>query len=91
MTAWNGLELAWNGSLISSIMEDISHFVILYKSLVRSYLEYANSVWFPKRNKKSAHLTIAERCTPTNQSMVTTIHSLFDLANKYMYDGGGVN
>ena len=31
-------------------------------------------------NKKSAHLTIADSCTPTNYSMVTTIslHSLFD-------------
>ena len=40
-------------------------------------------------NKKSAHFTIAERCTPTNLSMIT-IHRLFDraTADKYMYDRG---
>jgi len=44
-------------------------------------------------DKKSAHLTIAERCTSTNQSMVTTIHSSFNptTANRHIYDGGGVS
>jgi len=44
--------------------------------------------------KKSTHLTIAERCTTTNWSMVTTIHSLFHYcatADRHMYDGGGVS
>ena len=31
-------------------------------------------------NKKSAHLTTVERCAPTNESVVITIHSLFDCA-----------
>ena len=26
-------------------------FAILYKSLFRSHLEYANNVWYPKRKK----------------------------------------
>ena len=47
----------------------------------------------PKIDKRSAHLTIAERCTPTNLSMVTTIRSLFDraTADRHMYDGGVVS
>jgi len=31
-------------------------FIILYKALVRSHLEYANSVWYPKRNIDVAKL-----------------------------------
>jgi len=42
-------------------------------------------------NKMSAHLTLAERCTPTIQSMVTKIQyiALFDraAADRHMYDG----
>ena len=39
--------------LIKRNFEHISRncFVTLYKSLVRSHLEYASSVWYPKRKK----------------------------------------
>ena len=43
----------WN-SMLGIIKKNFAYisrncFVILYKSLVRSHLEYANSVWYPKR------------------------------------------
>jgi len=41
-------------------------FIILYKSLVRSHLQYANSVWYPKRNKDVEKLErLQKRGRPT--------------------------
>jgi len=45
--------------------------VVGYKYLVRSHLEYANSVWYPKRASSSA---IAERprdaCSTSNRKPI---------------------
>jgi len=42
-----------------------SCFVILYKSLVRSHLQYANSVWYPKRQEAQLKQGLADRMAKT--------------------------
>jgi len=45
----------------SFVYLDIEHFKILYKAIVRPYLEYANSVWIPRRKKDIIILANVQR------------------------------